>query len=303
MLINAPTGVPWSIIPFPKATSAQQLAEQTNVCFRATSIVDGYVNQVLRCTINNENISGPGNFRVNIQNGTGNVRMLLRRWPVTQILAVQVTNNATFPRQFRTVPAGFFDIEHPVLGVFTNTAPTSSADGGQSILIAPGFADWSQGRDGFRFLVSYLNGWPHCGLTTAISAGSTTIPVDDVTGWTGAFGTLYDGAQTETFTVTSVAATTPLTLPNNVGTAQTGPGTLTLSAPLLNAHPVGAVATTLPGSIIWATTLAATAQALEAGISSVSIQNIPGSLTTGGHGVTDLKTEYELLLDPYKRVL
>jgi hypothetical protein len=229
--------------------------------------------------------------------------MILRRWPVMQIVAVQVANNAVFPRQWRNVPTGLFDVEHPVLGVYTNTAPTSSADGGQSILIAPGYADWSNGRDGFRFLVSYLNGWPHTGLVTASTAGTTTLSVDDVTGWAGAFGTIYDGAQTETFEAVSVTATAPLSLPNNVGTVQTGPGTVTLSSPLLYAHPVGTIVTSLPGSVIWATILAATAQALESGATSVSIQNIPGSLTTGGHGIADIKTEYELLLDPYRRVI
>lgn len=303
MITNAPTGISWSIIPFPKATTAQQLAEQTNICWRATSIVDGYVNQILRSTVDNEQISGPGNYRVTQQGSTGVTRVILRRWPVTQILAVQTSGNATFPRQWMTLPANNFDIENPILGVYTNTAPTSSADGGQSILIAPGYVDWRLGREGYRILVSYTNGWPHTGLTAAVSAGATTLTVDDVTGWTGASGTLYDGAQTETFTVSSVSATTPLALPNNAGTAQTGPGTLTLSTPLASAHAAGIVATSLPGSIIWATVLAATAQALEAGITSVSIQNIPGSLTTGGHGVSDIKTEYELLLDPYKRVI
>lgn len=303
MLVNAPTGVSWSIIPFPKATTPQQLAEQTNICWRATSIVDGYCNQVLRATIDNEQMSGPGNYRVSVENSTGNTRVILRRWPVTQILAVQVSPNASFPRRWVTVPTGFYDIEHPVLGVYTNTAPTSSADGGQSILVAPGYAGWVLGRNGFRILTSYINGWPHTSATSAITAGATTVQVDDVTGWAGAYGTIYDGDKTETFAVSSVSATTPLALPNGVGTAQTGPGTLTLSTPLSSDHASGVVLTTLPGSVIWATVLAAMAQALEAGIVSVSIQNIPGSLTAGGHGVSDIKTEYELLLEPYKRVI
>jgi hypothetical protein len=303
MLTSAPTGISWSIIPFPKATTPQQLAEQTNICWRATSIVDGYCNQVLRATVDNENISGPGNYRVTQQSATGNTRVILRRWPVTQILAVQVSPNSAFPRQFQLVPSGMYDVEHPVLGLYSNTAPTSSADGGQSMLIAPGFVSNALGRDGYRMLVSYTNGWPHTSLTASVTAGATVLNVDDVTAWAGASAFIYDGAVTETITVTSVTSNTPLVLPNNAGTALTGPGTLTLSAPLLNAHSAGAVVSTLPGSVIWAATLAATSQALEAGITSVSIQNIPGSLTTGGHGVSDIKTEYELLLEPYKRVI
>lgn len=303
MLINAPTGVSWSIIPFPKATTAQQLSEQTNICTRATAIVDGYLNQVARCTVDNEQLSGPGSYRVQMENGTGNTRIILNRWPVTSILAIQVSANAVFPRQWKTIPAGMYDIDHPVLGLYQSSAPTGSADGGQTIMVAPGYGGWYQGRDGFRYLISYENGWPHTSLTQAASIGDSVLHVDDVTGWLGAVGTLYDSDNRESFTVTSVTATTPLALPNNIGTVPSGPGTLTLSAPLAFNHVSGTVASTLPGSIIWATMLYATAQALEAGITSVSIQNIPGSMTSGGKGIHDLLLEADLLLAPYKRVI
>lgn len=303
MVINAPTGVSWSLIPSNKATSQQQLDEQFNMCQRATAIVDGYMNQVIRSTIDSEFLYGPGDYRVNIQNGTGNCRLILSRWPITQILGVAVSGNAVFPRQFTNLPTGFFDIERPVLGVYQSTSPTGSGDGGQSIILAPGFVDWRQGRNGFRILVSYTNGWPHTSLTTAVTAGATTLPVDDVTGWAGATGTIFDATLRESIQVTSVTANTPLVLPNNLGTAQTGPGTLTLSAPLSFAHAAGTVVTTMPGSILWATMLQVAAQALEAGITSVSIQNIPGSLTSGGKGVNDLLLESDLLLAPYRRLI
>jgi hypothetical protein len=303
LLNNAPTGIAWSIIPFPKATTAAQLAEQTNICWRATSMVDGYCNQVLRATVDNEALTGPGSYRVMIQNATGNARVILRRWPVTQILAVQVSPNAVFPRQWTTVTTGFYDIENPILGLYANTAPTSSADGGQSILIAPGWVSRTLGRDGWRILTSYTNGWPHTSLTAPVLANATTLPVDDVTGWTGASGFIYDGANTESISVTTATATTPLVLPNNVGTAQTGPGTLTLASPIANAHAAGSIVSSLPGSIMQATILAAMVQALDSGITSISIQNIPGSQTTGGHGIVELQTNYELLLEPYRRLI
>lgn len=264
--------------------------------------MDAYCNQALRATVDNEQLSGP-DFRVTVQNGTGNTRVILRRWPVTQILAVQVSPNAVFPRQWINVPSGMYDIEVPVLGVYGSSAPSASADGGQSILIAPGYAGWWNGRNGFRIQVSYENGWPHTSLTADATAGSSVLHVDDVTAWTGAAGYVYDGSSTETITVSTVAATTPLTLPNGGGTVAAGPGTLTLSSPTTSAHVAGTVVSALPANVLWAATLAAAAQALEAGITSVSIQNVPGSLTTGGHGVTDMKTEYELLLEPYKRVI
>lgn len=303
MLVNAPTGISWQIIPFPKATTQQQLDEQFNICQRATAIVDGYCNQVLRSTVDNEFMNGPGNYRTNYRQSTGETRIVLSRWPITQILAVQWSPTATYPRVYQTIPAGMYEIERPVLGLYQSSAPTGSGDGGQSITIAPGFGGWMMGREGYRYLVSYTNGWPHTALTADVAAGATTLPVDDVTGWAGATGSIYDSTLRETITVTSVTATTPLQLPNNIGTTPSGPGTLTLSAPLAFAHSAGTVISTLPGSILWATMLQATAQALEAGITSVSVQNIPGSLTTGGKGVHDLLLESDLLLAPYRRLI
>lgn len=301
-ITNAPTGISWSIIPFPKATSAQQLAEQTNICWRASGIVDAYCNQVLRATVDNEQLSGP-DYRVTVQNSTGTARIILARWPVTQILAVQIAAAGTFPRQWVNVPANMWDIEYPVLGIYGSSSPSAAGEGGQSVLLAPGYLDWWMGRNGYRVAMSYVNGWPHTSLTASASAGASTLFVDDVTGFVGASAFIYDGSLTETVSVRSVSALTPLTLPNGGGTAQAGPGTLTLTSPLVNAHPGGVLVSSLPQDILWATILAATTQALEAGITAVTIQNIPGALAYGGRGWNDLVTEYQRILTPYRRVV
>lgn len=306
MLVNAPTGVAWSIIPFPKATTQQQLDEQFNICTRATAIVDGYVNQILRSTIDNEQINAPGNYRGTYRQSTGETRLILSRWPITSILAVQSTPTSGYSasgRQWTTIPSGFYEIERPVLGLYQSSAPTGSGDGGQSITIAPGYGGWYMGREGYRYLVSYTNGWPHTSLTQPAAVGDTVLHVDDVTGWTQATGTIYDSTQQESVSVVSVTANTNLTLPNGVGSVPSGPGTVTLASPLLYAHATDIVLTTMPGSILWATMLQATAQALEAGITSVSVQNIPGSMTSGGKGVHDLLMESDLLLSPYRRLI
>lgn len=302
MINNAPTGISWSIIPFPKANDDQQMAEQLNMCWRATGVVDAYCNQILRSTIDNEVQSGP-DFRITIENSTGNARFILQRWPVTEVLAVQTAANAIFPRQWKNVPTGYYDIEHPILGVYGSSSPSAAGEGGQSILIAPGYVSWALGRNGTRVAASYVNGWPHAGLLNTADSGSMTLDIDDVTGFTGASAFMYDGSQTEVVKVLSVTANNPLVLPNNGGTAPAGPGVVTLQAGTQFRHNAGVVVSSLPQDILWATILAAAAQALEAGITSVSIQNIPGSMTTGGHGTSDLKTEYEMLLEPYRRVI
>lgn len=301
MITNAPTGIAWNIIPFPKATTAQQLAEQTNICWRATGIVDNFCNQVLRATADTEYYNGP-DYRVTVQQ-TGNGRIVLQRWPVLQVLQVSISPNASFPRQWTTLPALNFDIEHPIIGVYGSSTPSAAGDGGQAVLIAPGFINWNLGRNGWRIAISYLNGWAHTSLTSSATAGVTTLNVDDVTAFTGASAFVYDGASSETITVSTVSAISPLTLPIGTATVPAGPGTLTLSSPLTNSHPVGTVVSALPQDVMWAAILAATTQALESGIDAITIQNIPGSTTVGGHGITELTTQYEVILGPYRRTV
>lgn len=303
MLVNAPTGVAWDIIPYPQALAQLQLEEQYNICQRATGLVDNFCNQVLRATVDTEYLTGP-DFRVTVQQSTGVVRAILQRWPVLQVLACSVSANSVFPRQWTTLPSGMYDVENPIIGLYGTSAPSAAGEGGQSIYISPGYADWSLGRKGYRFAISYLNGWPHTSLTGNALAGSTSLSVDDVTAFTGASATVYDGSTTEVVQVLSVTASTNLVLPVSGTAVPAGPGTLTISSPgLVNPHSSGTVVSALPQDIVWATILAATAQALESGIDAITIQNVPGSQTVGGHGVQELQTEYEVILAPYKRVI
>jgi hypothetical protein len=302
MLKSSPTGVSWNIIPEPGASSDESNAELTAITWRATSIVDTYCNQVLRATVDNEQLTGPGARRVGHQPGTDNGLLIMSRWPVTEVLAIQTSRNRSWPRSWSTVPPGRYEVEHPLINLYTDAASATGPDGGASITVAPGYIPpLSFGRNSTRVLVSYTNGWPHTSLTAAADSGDTVLHVDDVTGWTGACGFAYDGAETETISVLSVAATAPLNLPNGVGTAQSGPGTITLSSGLSNPHGAGVCVSALPANVIWAAALAAAAQALEAGITSISVQNISGSLTEGGHGVADVQTGYEWLLEPFMR--
>lgn len=293
----------WNIIPAPGASSAEVAAEVANIAWRATSLVDTYCNQVLRATVDTEQLSGPGAPRVGVQRDSGNGILVMRRWPVTEVLAVQISPNRSWPRVWTPVPAGMYEAETPLINAATDTASATAPDGGPGILVAPGYITWGHGRGGQRIQVSYTNGWPHTSLTADTAAGGTVLAVDDVTGWAGASGFAYDGAGTEPVAVTTAEATTPLVLPNGVGTAQTGPGTITLTSALTYDHPAGTVISALPATALWATVLAAATQALESGITAITIQTLPGSQTTGGHGVSDLEAQYKQMLDPFKRVV
>lgn len=294
------------MIPWPQATTQEQYEEQYNVCVRATKMVDGHTNQVFRATIDSEEAQGP-NYYVTIDNSTGQLRWILTRWPVTQILAAQVAPN-TLPPTWVQVPSGNWRIDTPVLGTYGSyLSGGSGGSGGQTIYLGAGYGSWGLGRNGYLVACSYMNGWPHAGITQDIAVGSSTIHVDNVTGFAGAAAFIYDGASSEEVYISSVTANAMVVLPNGGGLAPAGPGTVTLSAPTQFSHiggaPPGVVISSIPADVIWATMLAATVQALESGINAITIQNVSGSQTVGGHGVEQLDQEWRRIVEPYKRVI
>lgn len=284
------------------------------MCWRATSIVDSYCHQVLRATVANEQLTGPGAPRFGFMPGTDQYMLTMRQWPISEILAIQYAANRP-PLTWNTVASDKYLINHPLIGQYTDTASATAPDGGWSIQVDPCAINASSGgvygparggrwrRNGLRLLVSYTNGWPHTSLTAPVEADATTIEVDDVTGWVGASGFCYDGSFTEQVAVTDVAANSPLALPNGVGTAQTGPGTVTLSSPLAFAHDEGTLVSALPANVMQATILVATSQVLDSGIESISAQTLSGSTSLGGTGVADLIGQIKDLLNPYRRVV
>jgi hypothetical protein len=300
LLTQASTGISWSTIPPGRSVSDQQrYDEQLNICMRATAQVDTYCNQPLRATLDTELQSGP-DFRLTVQNQTGNARLILQRWPVLSILSVQVSPNS-FPRRWTTVPVGMYDVEHPVIGLFGTAAPSAAGEGGQSILIAAGFVSWCLGRNGFWVKTQYVNGWPHASLTQTSHAGDQVLHVDDCTGWavtsetlgtTGVTGVVYDGGAQEVAQATATSVTS-------------GPGTVNLAAPLTYPHAAGVLYSSLPASVMWATIQYGAAQALTRGATATTVQSIPGGggNTGGAKGPADLAGEAELLLDPFRRVI
>jgi hypothetical protein len=300
LLTTAPTGVSWSTIPPGRGvTPAQQLAEQANICARATAQADSYCNQTLRATLDTEIQQGP-DYRMTLQAGTGNGRLILQRWPVLQVVSLAISPNV-FPRSYVTLPTTAYDIERPPIGLYGSSAPSAAGEGGQAVVFAPGYLDWRMGRNGYVAKCQYVNGWPHTSLTTPATSGAPTITVDDCTGWaitsetlgsTGATGVVYDSGTQEVIHVTAASATA-------------GPGTLTLSAPLQYAHAAGVMVSTLPASAIWAVTLFGASQALTRGATATTVQAIPGGngSTAGAKGPGDLAAEAELLLAPFRRVI
>ena len=315
MLTNAPVGVSWSVVPSPSATTAEQYAAAVSMCWNATSRIFTYCNQVLRSTVNTEMFTGPGMPRCNVDRNTGAGSLQVRSWPVTEVLAILISPSRAFPRVWTPVPAGQWDITHPLVNSGDSAAPTAP-DGGWSIDVAPGwigcspsgrtpYGGWTGGggRGSQRVQACHVNGWPHTSLTAPAEAAATELQVDDVTGWSGASGFAYDGGATEQLAAESVSAMSPLVLPNGAGTAQAGPGTVTLTSPLAFDHEAGTVVSAFPATVIEAAVYAAAAQALEGGIDSVTIQTLSGEHLTSGSGIDDMLKQCEKLLTPFRRVI
>jgi hypothetical protein len=311
-LQNAPTGIDWSTIPATPSYDPQaQAAEMWNMCARATAQADAYCNQVLQATVDIQLLHGPdyyvtvgpgsGGMSLGAYWGTGggNARLILERWPVLQINSVMTCPNNRWPRQWSTVPTGFYEPENPGIGIYGASQPSAAASGGQAILVGGGFIDGSLGRNGWAIQVNYTNGWPHAVTTSSATAGSTSLVVNDTTGWavanyygqyTGATGIIKDSGQQETIHVSSASTSS-------------GPGTLSLSTSLVYNHERGILVTTLPASIEKACILIAAAEALTRGATSTTIHSIGGHMQSSGNESESLVSEAELLLHPYRRTI
>jgi len=276
VLKSAPTGIDWDSIPDRRSSPREREAEIANTCLRATGLIEGVTNQVLRASVDTEFFTGP-DFRVTIQD-TGVVRVCLSRWPIIQIISGQVSPAFMFPRQWQVLAANQMDIERPPVGLFGAAQAADAPDGEQAILLAPGTINWWNGRNGWRLQFTYVNGWPHTSLTQPAAQGATIISVDDCTGWSpsvfdpvtsqfGATGIFYDGTYQEIAQVTQASA-------------QSGPGTLTLNTPLAWPHQTGVLFTTLSRAVMNATIDMAASLALERGATATVVQSVSG----GGSG-------------------
>lgn len=304
MLNSASTGIPWDQIPEIDANDLAKAAEQTNILSRATSLVDTYCHQPLRSVVSTEPLFGPGMPRFGWLPDTDVPQLVMRRWPITEILAIQLSPMRAFPRAWSAMKPEAYEIEFPVIDLYSYPGSPTAPDGGFSILCSPDAIPRGTTRRGsLRALVSYTNGWPHTSLTASADAGESVLQVDDVTGWGGVAGIAYDGASTENLTVLAAAADNPVELPNGVGVAQTGPGTITLAAPLTEDHAPGVLVSAMPASVQLGMVYGCILQALDSGVEAITAEVLPGSTTSGGNGTAWIAGEFARIFNPFRRVV
>jgi hypothetical protein len=294
ILINAPTGISWETIPDFNSNPDAQLAEQTNICWRATHWIDTYCNQPLRATIDTEEFIGPY-YRMTIDN-QGLCRILTSRWPVTQIVSAKSTSSLVAPAQWRDIPIEALYIENEL--TISGGVSIEAAAGPSAINITPGYVSWMRGRRGTRVQLTYVNGWSHAGIIDNATVGDTMLTVDDCTGMSsGSDGRgmwIYDGSQTEYVSIVS-------------STATSGPGQITLSSPLLFSHagslikPI--VISALPATVQEAAILHAVTQALTRGATATTVQNMPGSMSMYGGAPKTTMDDIKEMLKAFRRVI
>jgi hypothetical protein len=300
-LLNAPTGIDWTSIPTRNASAASQLAEQTQICWRVTDRIDELAEQVLRATLDTETKRGP-DFELTVDQWTGEGVFRTARWPVLAVISGQWTYAASYPPAWTAIAQNQFLVDD-VTGYLGATAPGGSGEGSNRIMIAPGVMNWTAGRNGYRVQVTYVNGWPNCGISASgakpngPAAADTTIHVDDICGWGvvagGISGRLYDGSVTEGIMVTSV---TP-----DVANANNGPGLLTLSAGLINAHGLNLRVSAMPSTLQQAALNLATAYARMRGATAIAAQSGKASISSKSN--EELMIEAEEIISKYARVI
>ena len=184
------------------------------------------------------------------------------------------------------------------------TVPSGAGPGPTAVLIAPGYVG-SGGRKGDLVQVTTVDGFPVAGIDTFAPAGSTAIHVDDITGWLGALGTIYDSPYRENVLVSA-------TTPDTAGMIE-GPGTLTLTSATQFSHtPVISVPNTpdqrilissMPSALIQAGFYIATHYGLIRGSTAAVMQSARGQAAPSGtKAAIDWYSQAEKIIARYARV-
>ena len=288
ILINAPTGLSWETIPNYDSTLTEQLAEQTRICWRATHWIDEFCNQPLRSTTDTEEVLGP-DYRVTVDHN-GLVRFVPSRWPITKIVSAQFAASFSVPPQWTSIPSTAMYIENT--STVNGSVSTIAAAGPSTIMIAPGYVSWGNGRKGIRLQVTYTDGFPHAGVRANVAVGATTLSVDDCTGMAGSTVVIHDGAATETVVVSASSAVV-------------GAGTITLASGVLYAHAASVqkpiIISGIPASVQQAAINYATYTTMTRGATATTVQAMPGTTSSGG-GSAALLADAKEILTPYRRV-
>jgi len=192
--------------------------------------MDTIANMTLRATQDTETELGP-DFIITLKSN-GWARFRMTTWPILYLVSGEVSPASSGVSTGILIPGSALMPEHSGLP-HTGSLVPSVSPGPTAAMIAPGYVDWNNGRNGYVVSITSISGWPVCGIDVAASAGASSIHVDDITGWWlddsgGSRGTIYDPPLREVVTASGV-------MPDITGEI-TGSGTLSLANPLQFSH-------------------------------------------------------------------
>ena len=273
---NAPTALDYGNIVAGQNQSAQD-AELTNAITRASSWIDQYCNQIIGATADSEQ------QRTRIKRD-GTIRFHPKYSPVVALTSFSwgMTPNSLVSASDCSL--AWFE-EQEIIFPYAGNSLTYSSEGPLSF----GFPMSSNQEVFIKY--DYVNGYANTLSSSNVSAGATTITVDNPTGIVpGETLKMFDGASTENITIDS--------------TYTFGSSTVILASPLLYSHNAGVSVSALPAAIKEAAILVTSAYLKIRGDASLimAVTTSPGQQIGGSQQVGSDIAHAQDLLKPFRRI-
>lgn len=273
---NAPTALDYGNL-VQGGNQAAQDAELSNAILRASSHIDQFCHQIIGATVDVE--QQRSRLRPD-----GSVRFHPKYFPIVALTALNVGYT---PNSLTAVPdpSQAWLEEQEVVYPYANANLNWSSQG------ALGFGVSGAGRAEIFLNYSYVNGYTNTVLAASVTAGATSVTVEDGTGLTpGEQFTIFDGASTERVTVASTYTFDSNTVP--------------LESPVLFNHAAGISASALPAAIKQAAILLTSAYLKIRGDASLvlGVTSRPGQQIDGAQKVGSDVALAEQILEPFRRV-
>jgi hypothetical protein len=259
--LASPTGV--NVSQLVVGGTAQQNADALlQTISRASGLADDYCYQILAATLDTQ----VGRWRVTSE---GTIKVPLAFTP-----AIQITNVSVGPQP--NMMAALPDLSNVWIGRKVVEVPVWGVN-----FPVPGLT--TRSSSGYLYTaVTYVNGYANTVITGATTAGATTLLVDSTLGvLPGMQMTIHEPGVSERINVLSVTGST-----------------VTLAAPLVNAHTVGANVSALPESIKAAVVLLTSALIKTRGSEALVMSSMRGQpaktakVEDGGLEEIDLAVEW-----------
>lgn len=215
--LAAPTGVDLSALVI-MGTQQQQEDALVQVIARASSVIDTFCRKVLAATVDTQ----AGRYR--LRNGI--MRVPLDNTPIVEVLSIQV---GTQPSNLTALS----DLSNVWIDRKTVSVPVFPSPLSQAPWVSTSPSSGWESTDRVFSVISYVNGYPNCLLSASVTAGSSSMTVNNATGIVpGLTVTVYDSGVSEQVVVSSV-----------IGNVVTIVGTFE------NAHATGVAVSALPPAV------------------------------------------------------